>query len=111
MKLKYLPESVLLGSLGAFWAPSALGTPPGKPAEPVGSAKAAGLRAEIVLPKEPLGGATFLEVRFATAMVKAEITGKTTDAAEVLEIKPPLAGVFRWQSVRSGTFEPAGGFP
>ncbi|MDB6070101.1 MAG: hypothetical protein JWL81_1272, partial [Verrucomicrobiales bacterium] len=125
MKLHYAPGLVLVGSAliwltagPGFAAPGEKGSP-GVPAAKPGTvtvikaaaAAAAAEKAELVIPAEPLGGSTALEVRFASPMVPAAMVGQTVAAETVLDIKPALKGKFRWQSTRSGSLESEGILP
>ena len=115
MKLNSAPGVFLVGSACWLLLATAGGAPPAKvPAAPAPQkpvvVKAAEL-AGIVVPKEPLGTAAALEVRFPSPMIPAAGVGEAVDAANVLEIKPAWRGKFRWQSTRSGTLEPEGLLP
>lgn len=44
-----------------------------------------------------------IEVRFPAPMIPAAQVNQEVDAAQILEIKPALAGKFRWRSTQSGT--------
>ena len=115
MKLNSAPGVFLVGSACWVLLATAGAAPPGKvPAAPVTPKpvviKAAEL-AEIMVPKEPLGTAAALEVRFPSPMISAAGVGEAVDAANVLEIKPAWRGKFRWQSTRSGTLDLEGLLP
>ena len=83
----------------------------GKSAAAVAKGASPAQQAEILVPKEPLGGSTALEVRFPSPMIGAGQVGQEVDIANILEIKPALAGTFRWQSTRSGTLQTQGLLP
>ena len=116
MKLNYLPGLLFVGGYCAVLtcpagaAAEASGKPPAAAAAAKATAPAAD-QAEIVVPKEPLGGATALEVRFPSPMIGAGQVGQQVEIASVLEIKPALAGTFRWQSTRSGMLQTEGVLP
>ena len=115
MKLNSAPGVFLVGSACWVLLATAGAAPPGKvPAAAVTPkpvvVKAAEL-AEIMVPKEPLGTAAALEVRFPSPMISAAGVGEAVDAANVLDIKPAWHGKFRWQSTRSGTLDLEGLLP
>ena len=113
MKLNRLPGLVFVGGYCAVLAGPAGAAPAASAKPPAAAVKAsaAAEQAEIILPKEPLGGATALEVRFPSPMVGPGQVGQEVDIAGVLDIKPALAGTFRWQSTRSGTLQTEGVLP
>ncbi len=71
-----------------------------KPAEP----KEGELDAEIDIQPQELAPDSTIEVRFPTAMVGKERVG-TVEAAAPLDVKPELAGEFKWTSTRSGIYK------
>ena len=101
----------LAGPAGAV--PVAAKPAPASPAKAAGPAAAAVATepAEIVVPKEALGGSSALEVRFPSPMIAPGQVGLEVEIASVLEIKPALAGTFRWQSTRSGILQTEGVLP
>ncbi len=74
-------------------------------------APAVGEEALIAVPAGPWRDEASLEVQFAAPMVAASLVGQAQDAAEVLQIDPPLTARFRWNSSRSGALEPVGLLP
>ncbi len=122
MKAPSFPGLLLAGSACAMLWATAAAAPPGKPGASAGPAgpNATGVKAapaskaeaaEIVVPQDPLGGLQTVEVRFPSPMIVAAQVGETVDAATILDIRPSWPGRFRWQSSRSGTFEPEGVVP
>ena len=119
MKLKHLPGlfaiggycAVLISPAGA--APVAVKSPATAVKAPAAAGKSltAVEQAEIIVPKEPLGGPAALEVRFPSPMIGSGQVGQEVEIAGVLDIKPALAGTFRWQSTRSGTLQTEGVLP
>ncbi len=111
MKLSCLPGLVFVGGFIVGGVLPAVGQPGGRPAAAVAPAVKVAESAEILVPKEPLGGATALEVRFPVPMIGAAQVGQEVPAATILEIRPALAGTFRWQSTRSGVLQTEGVLP
>ncbi len=79
--------------------------------EATGAGAEPGAGAVIVVPRGPWGQGASLEVRFPAPMVAAALVGQARDVAEVLELRPPLPGRFRWSSLRSGVVELEGPLP
>ena len=114
MKLNLLPGLVFVGGYCVALAGAAEAAPAAAAKPPAATVKTAALaaeQAEIIVPKDPLGGPAALEVRFPSPMIGAGQVGQEVDIASVLDIKPALTGTFRWQSTRSGTLQPVGVLP